>query len=357
MCECEEQRSESGQEDAEEKVLDVQEDVGKVILSGQEDVEETVLDVQDDGKRKYLRFAAAGILALVVIVVVVLMVKRDPVTLKKKVFVTEYKTAVNRELSTYIKNPEKHADAVLDLSKVDTNETGTYPATVTYNGKACKFSIKVEDTTPPEVVVSSTVTVMVGEALSSDTVIETMTDDAGIAGIAFENGSLSEGTVDAAGNVVPAACVFDATGDTTNKVAVTDNNGNRTEQTFSVHVTDNLLSNVEGIGDRTVAVNAENVNYMEGINWNELIKTVTCDSSKVNLTEPGRYPLTYTIIANDADAASGKAATLKVVKAVINVVADTPEEQVASAEASPPEESPPEESPAEENGGDEEWEE
>lgn len=161
-----------------------------------------------------------------------------------------------------------------------------------------------EDTAGPLVQVNESIQVMAGETFTSEWVITEMSDDSGIQSIAFREYGTGEGVLGEDGNVMPASAMCDAVGQYTNAVIVTDTEGNVTEQEFTVDVIDNIWWSTQGVGDKTYIVGSVDVNYMDGITWNENISEVTCDASQVDLNVVGQYPLTYNVTAWDGTARS-----------------------------------------------------
>ncbi len=67
--------------------------------------------------------------------------------------------SLDENVTSYAALDEKAAkEATLDLSAVDTNKTGTYPASVTYKEQTATFEVVVKDTTAPEVTLKEKVT-------------------------------------------------------------------------------------------------------------------------------------------------------------------------------------------------------
>lgn len=82
----------------------------------------------------------------------------------------------------------------------------------------------------------------------------------------------------------------------TNKTDNTKQTETQTERTETVILTDY----VSGLKDWTVEVNAKNVNFMDGISYDkEVVKEVTSDDSKVDLTKEGKYNLVYSVVPQD----------------------------------------------------------
>lgn len=80
-----------------------------------------------------------------------------------------------------------------------------------------------------------------------------------------------------------------------------------------------LTDYVTGLKDWTVEVNAKNVNFLDGVTYDEeVVKEVTADDSKVDLTKEGKYDLVYSIIPLD-DSVSNEAVTKTVTVNVVSV--------------------------------------
>ncbi|MDD3403531.1 MAG: CDP-glycerol glycerophosphotransferase family protein [Hespellia sp.] len=161
-----------------------------------------------------------------------------------------------------------------------------------------------EDTAGPQVRVNESIQVMAGETFTSELVITEMTDDSEIQSISFREYETGEGVLGEDGIVTPASGMYDAVGQYTNAVIVTDTEGNVTEQEFVVSVIDNVWWSTQGVSDKTYTVGSADVNFMDGITWNENIMEVTCDASQVDLNVVGQYPLIYNVVAWDGTARS-----------------------------------------------------
>ena len=78
-----------------------------------------------------------------------------------------------------------------------------------------------------------------------------------------------------------------------------------------------LTTYVKGLKDWTVEVNSKNVDFMKDVTFDEkVIKEVTADDSKVDLTKEGTYELVYNILPVDksiSEVAVKKTVTVKVV--------------------------------------------
>lgn len=183
-----------------------------------------------------------------------------------------------------------------------------------------KTTKAVEADNPLEVDVQESIEVEAANTFSSDMVITEMKSDTDIVSVAFREYGTAEGVVGEDGVLTAATASYPEVGTMVNAVIVTDADGNTIEKEFTVNVIENLLWNTQGIGDKSYLVGSVDVNFMDGIAWNEKIQAVTCDSSQVNLGAAGQYPLIYSIVANDADLAAGEEPTIRVVTVVANVV-------------------------------------
>ena len=74
------------------------------------------------------------------------------------------------------------------------------------------------------------------------------------------------------------------------------------EKTVHVSVTGKLASYVKGIKDWNVQEGAEDIDFMEGVEWDKnYVKEVTVDATKVNLAKAGDYKMIYTVISASDD--------------------------------------------------------
>lgn len=97
-----------------------------------------------------------------------------------------------------------------------------------------------------------------------------------------------------------------------NVVTVTDNSGNETKLPFEIKIEEEYESHVKGIKDIKVKSNIYWVNWMADVTYDEKIKEVTADASKVKLGTPGKYDLIYKITGDD-----GKTVIEKKVKVTV----------------------------------------
>lgn len=84
---------------------------------------------------------------------------------------------------------------------------------------------------------------------------------------------------------------------------ISDSKGEPTtkQETVKTETTKDLISYVTGdLKNWTVQINSKNVDFMQGITFDKkVVKDVSVDASKVDLTKVGKYNLTYSIIPID----------------------------------------------------------
>ncbi|MDD2979691.1 MAG: hypothetical protein PHN80_06920 [Hespellia sp.] len=274
-------------------------------------------------KRIWCIIAAAGVLAIVI--GAVLLMNRnntsgeETLKLKAQSVQVEYGTTLQKKISDYATG--KHLEkAKLDISKVNVKKVGTYKASISYGKKKFDFEIVVKDTVAPEVVLKSDIRTVVGKELFSDMVAESMTDKAGIAKVTFADHTVAEGIAAEDGTFSAAACKYDAAGEVQNTLIVTDKNGNSSETVFNIYVTEDYEARVQGITDRDVTRGASEVDYMAGISWDEMVASVSCDASKVDINKVGDYEIVYTITGTDEDQVTGRSATVITVNRTAHVI-------------------------------------
>lgn len=213
---------------------------------------------------------------------------------------------LDTDVSTYVECSDKIKDDIkIDLSDVDTTKAGSYKATVTYKKKTEDFTINVKDTTAPTVALKNEALfkLVVGETLTKDDIVSQMDDLAGISKyyiLSDDNTSENEDIS------------YSKEGDYVNKIVVVDNNGNRTEKEFTVHVVPDYISHVSGFHDWTVEQNAD-IDFTQGIEADERIASVTAGT--IDLSQPGEQTLVYSITGDDNETVVEQCVTVTVVDA------------------------------------------
>lgn len=216
--------------------------------------------------------------------------------LKQDTFTVEYGNALNISPYAYVDaNEAILGETVMDLSKVDKDKVGEYPASATYKNKQLDFKVIVEDTEKPEISMQAEVRSVAGKELSGKDILIEATDKAGIKSI-----SLKEGQIGEAAKIDDLKMKYDTPGTYENTITVEDNNGNKTEQNFTVKVVEDYEKHVSGIKDLTVEQD-NTIDWLADIDKDEKIAEIQVDDSKVDMSKTGDYDLTYTIVGDDKE--------------------------------------------------------
>ena len=216
--------------------------------------------------------------------------------LKQDTFTVEYGNALNISPYAYVDaNEAILGETVMDLSKVDKDKVGEYPATATYKNKQPDFKIIVEDTEDPVVSMQEDVRGVAGKEILGKDILTDASDKAGIKSI-----SLKEGQIGEAAKIDDLKMKYDAPGIYENTIIVEDNNGLKTEQKFSVKVVEDYEKHVSGIKDLTVEQDNK-IDWLADIKKDEKIAEIKVDDSKVDMSKTGDYELKYTIIGDDKE--------------------------------------------------------
>ena len=282
--------------------------------------------------------------------------------------------SLDENVTSYAALDEKAAkEATLDLSAVDTNKTGTYPASVTYKEQTAAFGVVVKDTTAPEVALKEKVTVAAGMPLHAKDVIAEVTELSGEATATFEQADpkvteqpegtedlesteLSENTealVPETENVTEpetgesaetfvvgdVTCtddtvLFATVGSYDVLMTVADGSGNETEVKVTVIVGE--APEFSGIEDLTVTVGTESADYLDGVTATDykgadITDRIVCDAAAVKLDTVGTYEILYTVADEEGFAAEQRASvTVAEKKAAKSSGKKTPEKNTAS---------------------------
>ena len=282
--------------------------------------------------------------------------------------------SLDENVTSYASLDEKAAkEATLDLSAVDTNKTGTYPASVTYKEQTAAFEVVVKDTTAPEVALKEKVTVAAGMPLHAKDVIAEVTELSGEATAAFEQADPKvteqpEGTEDLESTeqsenteaLVPetenvtepetgesaetfvvgdVTCtddtvLFATVGSYDVLMTVADGSGNETEVKVTVIVGE--APEFSGIEDLTVTVGTESADYLDGVTATDykgadITDRIVCDAAAVKLDTVGTYEILYTVADEEGFAAEQRTSvTVAEKKAAKSSGKKTPEKNTAS---------------------------
>lgn len=288
----------------------------------------------------------------------------------------ELGSSLDKNITSYVALDEKAAkEAVLDLSAVDTNKTGTYKASVTYKEQTAAFEVVVKDTTAPEVTLVDKVTVAAGTPLHAKDVIAEVTELSGEVTAVFENAEpemteqtegtealqateqpentealvtetelttetpeteeLAETFMVGAVTCIDDTTVFGSVGAYDVLLTVADASGNETEVKVSVIVGE--APEFSGIEDLTVVAGTESVDYLDGVTATDykgvdITDRISCDAATVKLDTAGTYEILYTVADEEGFGAEGKASvTVTEKKAAKSDGKKTPEKNQANA--------------------------
>lgn len=238
--------------------------------------------------------------------------------------------------------------AKIDAKKVNFNKEGKYEATITYDKKEYKVTVKIKDTVAPEATVKDSIVVQTGNPVrvtdciseikeasgvadakfktKSDTVAQeasteiTASDDSSAASTEKDSGtekspvsSDDSGTENAESTEKDASSAVYAVGDVSlssndeityveagdydNSIVVTDNAGNESEVPVKISVI--APPTINGVTDKTITA-GESIDYMAGVTATDgkgadITSSVTVDSSAVKTDTAGSYQATYKV--------------------------------------------------------------
>lgn len=229
--------------------------------------------------------------------------------------------------------------AKIDAKKVNFNKEGKYEATITYDKKEYKITVKIKDTVAPEATVKDSIVVQTGnpvkvtdciseikeasgvadakfktkpdtaaQAASTETSTETSTeatasDDSSAASTEKDSVDTEKGAssaVYAVGDVSLSSndeITYVEAGDYDNSIVVTDNAGNESEVPVKISVI--APPTINGVTDKTITA-GESIDYMAGVTATDgkgadITSSVTVDSSAVKTDTAGSYQATYKV--------------------------------------------------------------
>ncbi len=236
---------------------------------------------------------------------------------------------------------DKAKDVKIDTKKVNFYKEGKYDATLTYDKKEYKITVKINDTVAPEATAKESITVQTGTAVHVTDCLDKVTEASGNIKAEFETKpetdtaqgteaaesteatnkssvSSSEST-EATDTQSQAIAVVDVNlssndeityvtaGDYDNNIVVTDNAGNETKVPVKISVINPPAIN--GVTDKTVTV-GDTIDYMAGVTATDgkgadITSSVQVDSSAVNTGAAGTYQVAYKV--TDANGYIGSA--------------------------------------------------
>lgn len=242
---------------------------------------------------------------------------------------------------------DKAKDVKVDTKKVNFYKEGKYDATLTYNKKEYKVTVKIKDTVAPEATAKESITVQTGTAVHVTDCLDKVTEASGNIKAEFETKpeadnaqgtettesteaadkssvSSSESTestesTEATDTQSQAISVGDVNlssndeityvtaGDYDNNIVVTDNAGNETKVPVKISVINSPTIN--GVTDKTITV-GDTIDYMAGVTATDgkgadITSSVQVDSSAVNTGVAGTYQAAYKV--TDANGYIGSA--------------------------------------------------
>lgn len=225
---------------------------------------------------------------------------------------------------------DKVKDVKIDTKKVNFYKEGKYDATLTYNKKEYKVTVKIKDTVAPEATAKESITVQTGTAVHVTDCLAAVTEASGNIKAEFEtkpeadNAQGTETTestekaestektesTEATDTQSQAIAVGDVNlssndeityvtaGDYDNNIVVTDDAGNETKVPVKISVIN--APTINGVTDKTITV-GDTIDYMAGVTATDgkgadITSSVQVDSSAVNTGAAGTYQAAYTVV-------------------------------------------------------------
>lgn len=226
--------------------------------------------------------------------------------------------------------------AKIDAKKVNFNKEGKYEATITYDKKEYKVTVKIKDTVVPEATVKDSIVVQTGNPVRVTDCISEIKEASGVADAKFKtkpdtatqaasteatasddsstekspvssDDSSTESTKKDASSAVYAVgdvslssddeITYVEAGDYDNSIVVTDNAGNESEVPVKISVI--APPTINGVTDKTITA-GESIDYMAGVTATDgkgadITRSVTVDSSAVKTDTAGSYQATYKV--------------------------------------------------------------
>lgn len=220
---------------------------------------------------------------------------------------------------------DKAKDVKVDTKKVNFYKEGKYDATLTYDKKEYKVTVKIKDTVAPEATAKESIIVQTGTAVHVTDCLATVTEASGNIKTEFEtkpetdnaqgteaaeSTEKAESTESTESTEAQAISVGDVNlssndeityvtaGDYDNNIVVTDNAGNETKVPVKISVIN--APTINGVTDKTITV-GDTVDYMAGVTATDgkgadITSSIQVDSSAVNTGAAGTYQATYTVV-------------------------------------------------------------
>ena len=229
---------------------------------------------------------------------------------------------------------DKAKDVKVDTKKVNFYKEGKYDATLTYDKKEYKVTVKIKDTVAPEATAKESITVQTGTAVHVTDCLDKVTEASGNIKAEFEtkpeadnaqgtettestekadksSASSSESTesteaTDTQSQTIAVGDVnlssndeitYVTAGDYDNNIVVTDNAGNESKVPVKISVINPPAIN--GVTDKTITV-GDTIDYMAGVTATDgkgadITSSVQVDSSAVNTGAAGTYQVAYKV--------------------------------------------------------------
>lgn len=214
--------------------------------------------------------------------------------------------------------------AKIDAKKVNFNKEGKYEATITYDKKEYKVTVKIKDTVAPEATVKDSIVVQTGNPVKVTDCISEIKEASGVADAKFktkpdtaaqetsteatasDDSSTESAKKDASSAVYAVGDVslssndeitYVEAGDYDNSIVVTDNAGNKSEVPVKISVI--APPTINGVTDKAITA-GESIDYMAGVTATDgkgadITSSVTVDSSAVKTDTAGSYQATYKV--------------------------------------------------------------
>lgn len=213
---------------------------------------------------------------------------------------------------------DKAKDVKVDTKKVNFYKEGKYDATLTYDKKEYKITVKIKDTVAPEATAKESITVQTGTAVHVTDCLAKVTEASGNIKAEFETKpeannaqgtETTESTETAESTEAQAISVGDVNlssndeityvtaGDYDNNIVVTDDAGNETKVPVKISVIN--APTINGVTDKTITV-GDTIDYMAGVTATDgkgadITSSVQVDSSAVNTGAAGTYQVAYKV--------------------------------------------------------------
>lgn len=222
---------------------------------------------------------------------------------------------------------DKAKDVKVNTKKVNFYKEGKYDATLTYDKKEYKITVKIKDTVAPEATVKDSIVVQTGNPVRVTDCISEIKEASGVADAKFKtkpdtaaqvttetstettasDDSSTESTKKDASSAVYAVgdvslssndeITYVEAGDYDNSIVVTDNAGNESEVPVKISVI--APPTINGVTDKTITA-GESIDYMAGVTATDgkgadITSSVTVDSSAVKTDTAGSYQATYKV--------------------------------------------------------------